>query len=178
MMHVLSECAIRWEFIEQNPITLVRQGGARRAEPEVLQSREFRALLAELTGTVPNDGHSGRMSGPGPFEFTGLKWADFDWDAATLSVQRGVVQCHVGDPKTLARRNQYRSLPNCSGFYVSGVSGGVPADSDWVFASPYKHGRDPYWPDSALKDFVKPAASGRNAKRVGWHTFRHTYLAC
>ena len=49
VLHVLFECAARWELIEQNPITRVRQGGARRAEPDVLTPDEFRALLAELT---------------------------------------------------------------------------------------------------------------------------------
>jgi len=51
-----------------------------------------------------------------------------------------------------------------------------PADSDWVFASPYKKGVVPYWPDSALTDFVQPAAvRAEITKRIGWHTFRHTY---
>ena len=50
------------------------------------------------------------------------------------------------------------------------------ADSDWVFASPYKQGAEPYWPDSALQDFVKPAVVRAGiTKRVGWHTFRHSY---
>jgi len=44
VLHVLFECAARWELIEQNPITRVRQGGARRAEPDVLTPDEFRAL--------------------------------------------------------------------------------------------------------------------------------------
>jgi site-specific recombinase XerD len=51
-----------------------------------------------------------------------------------------------------------------------------PADSDWVFASPAKDGAAPYWPDSALEEFVKPAATrAKLAKRIGWHTFRHSY---
>ena len=50
------------------------------------------------------------------------------------------------------------------------------ADSDWVFASPYKHGAEPYWPDSALTKFVKPAVKRAGiTKTVGWHTFRHSY---
>jgi len=45
-----------------------------------------------------------------------------------------------------------------------------------VFASPYKRGAEPYWPDSALQDFVKPAVVRAGiTKRVGWHTFRHSY---
>jgi integrase len=45
-----------------------------------------------------------------------------------------------------------------------------------VFASPYKGGAEPYWPDSALQAFVKPAVVRASiTKRVGWHTFRHSY---
>jgi hypothetical protein len=38
-----------------------------------------------------------------------------------------------------------------------------PQDSDWVFASPYTNGKQPYWPESALKG---PRPSGGDR---GWH---------
>jgi integrase len=103
-------------------------------------------------------------------EFVGLKWADIDWESATLSVQRGVVHCHVGNPKTLARR---KSIPLAHNLLTivsaSRERSAYRADTDWVFASPYKHGAEPYWPDSALQDFVKPAAKRAGiTKRVGW----------
>jgi integrase len=178
ILHVLFECAARWELVKENPITRVRQGGARRAEPDVLTTEEFRALLAELT-TEPY-----RMMvilagclGLSRSEFTGLQWSDFDWGAATLSVQRGVVHCHVGSPKTLARRKSiplaHNLLTLVSAFRERSA---YQADSDWVFASPYKHGAEPYWPDSALADFVRPAVKRAGiTKTVGWHTFRHSY---
>jgi len=51
-----------------------------------------------------------------------------------------------------------------------------PADSDWVFASPAKCGATPYWPDSALRKVIQPAARrAKLTKQVGWHTFRHSY---
>jgi integrase len=50
------------------------------------------------------------------------------------------------------------------------------ADTDWVFAGPRKHGAEPYWPDSALKKSVQPAVEqSKLGKKVGWHTFRHSY---
>src|ERR1700722_319679 len=123
--------------------------GARRAEPDILTPEEFRALLAELT-TEPY-----RLMvilagclGLSRSEFAGLRWADFDWEASTLSVQRGVVQCHVGKPKTVARR---RAIPLAHTLLtiVSAYreQAAYRADTDWVFASPYKHGAEPYWPD-------------------------------
>jgi len=37
------------------------------------------------------------------------------------------------------------------------------------------HLRRPYWPDSALKDHVRPAATKAGiTKTLGWDTFRHS----
>lgn len=48
-------------------------------------------------------------------------------------------------------------------------------DDGWMFATPFTNGERPYWPDSALKDHVKPAAAKAGiTKRVTWHTFRHS----
>jgi integrase len=50
-----------------------------------------------------------------------------------------------------------------------------PTDEDWVFASPFTDGVRPYWPDSALKAHVRPAANAVGiTKKIGWHTFRHS----
>ena len=165
-------------LLNKNPITRVRRGGARRAEPDVLSPDEFRALLAELTAepyrtTVILAGCLGLARS----EFVGLKWADIDWDAEVLSVQRGVVHCHVGNPKTLARR---KPIPLAHELLTTlrehRERSAYAADSDWVFASPCKRGAEPYWPDSALQDFVKPAVGRAGiTTRVGWHTFRHSY---
>ena len=47
---------------------------------------------------------------------------------------------------------------------------------DWVFASPWTKGKQPLWPDSLLKRWIQPAAKRVGiTKRLGWHTFRHTY---
>jgi len=49
-------------------------------------------------------------------------------------------------------------------------------DTDYLFASPNKHGRQPYWPTAAMEDYIWPAAHGAGiSKRVGWHTFRDTF---
>ena len=48
--------------------------------------------------------------------------------------------------------------------------------TDWVFASPEMKGRQPYWPDSALRRTIRPAAVRAGiTKHIGWHTFRHSY---
>jgi integrase len=47
---------------------------------------------------------------------------------------------------------------------------------DWIFASPRVHGTQPFWPDIVLQKIIRPAAMRAGIrKRIGWHTFRHTY---
>lgn len=177
VMHVLYECAARWELVEQNPITRVKQGGSRLADPEVLTAEEFLALLVELTEPYRTMVILARCLGLTRSEFTALKWGDINWNAGTLSIQCGIVACHVGKPKTLARRKAIPLAPDLLTILRERrEQTAYPADSDWVFASPYKKGAVPYWPDSALSDFVKPAAvRAEITKKIGWHTFRHTY---
>lgn len=178
LMHVLFECAVRWEIIRDNPISRVRQGGARRSDPDVLTPQEFKALLGKIEAEpyrtmVVLAGCLGLSRS----EIVGLKWSDINWIEKTLTISRGVVCGHVGNPKTLARQKPIpladeivRILQNWR------TQTAYTDDSDWVFASPRKHGAKPYWPDSALKKAIQPAvAESKLAKKVGWHTFRHSY---
>lgn len=48
--------------------------------------------------------------------------------------------------------------------------------TDWVFASPEMKGKQPFWPDTMWRRYGKPAVMAAEiTKRVGFHTFRHTY---
>ena len=47
---------------------------------------------------------------------------------------------------------------------------------DWIFASRLHKGRRPYWGASILRNYIRPVAATLDIqKRIGWHTFRHTY---
>jgi integrase len=47
---------------------------------------------------------------------------------------------------------------------------------DWVFANEHHRGRHPYWGQALLRNVVRPIANEIGIKkRIGWHTFRHTY---
>jgi site-specific recombinase XerD len=49
-------------------------------------------------------------------------------------------------------------------------------EADWVFASPDMAGKQPYWPENLLRRHIRPAARRCGIdKRIGWHTFRHSY---
>ena len=47
---------------------------------------------------------------------------------------------------------------------------------DWVFASPHAKGKQPYWPSSLHRVYLKPALKAVGiTEPVGWHTLRHTF---
>jgi site-specific recombinase XerD len=47
---------------------------------------------------------------------------------------------------------------------------------DWVWASPQKKGKDPLWFSTIMRRYIQPAArSAGSTKKIGSHTFRHTF---
>jgi hypothetical protein len=110
-------------------------------------------------------------------ELFALKWKDIDFKNKQLWVTRSIVHQVVGICKTEAsqkpvplhdhliralkrwhRTTPYRTLES------------------WVFASPQKRGKGPYWGQQLLRHHIRPAAQKLGiAKCIGWHTFRRTY---
>ena len=47
---------------------------------------------------------------------------------------------------------------------------------DWVFASPAKRGKQPYWPSSIYRVYLKPVLEDdlKINEPVGWRTLRHS----
>jgi len=38
------------------------------------------------------------------------------------------------------------------------------------------NGKQPFWPDNLMKRHIRPVARANGInKRIGWHTFRHTF---
>ena len=110
-------------------------------------------------------------------ELIELKWSDLDFDTLEIKLSRGVVDGVVGMMKTEASR---KPIPLDSGL------GEVLLDwrrrsayngpDDWCFASPRMNGAKPYSPDTILSKAIRPAAKRVGiTKRIGWHTFRHTF---
>ncbi len=47
---------------------------------------------------------------------------------------------------------------------------------DWVWASPQRKGKQPLWLSTIMLYYIQPAAKRAGIqKRIGWHTFRHTF---
>jgi integrase len=97
-------------------------------------------------------------------EVLATQWCDIDFGTKTLckteSSQKSV-PIHPPLSKTL---EQWRELCRYN------------KPDDWIFASKCRRGRKPYWGQAILRRYIRPAALKQGIyRRIGWHTFRHTY---
>ena len=177
IMSALFRHAMRNEWTDKNPISLVRQSAKREQAPEVLDVQDIQSLLSQLPEPYRTMVFSAASTGLRVSELLALKWSDINFDSLEISLNRAVVHQVVGDLKTEASRKPIpvarqlaESLRNLRlrSVYNQG--------DDWVFASPEMGGKQPYWPENLLRRHIRPAAIKAGiSKRIGWHTFRHSY---
>jgi integrase len=177
IMHALFNHAMRHEWADRNPITLVRQSAKRLRTPDVLDVDETKALLSELKDPFWTMVFLAAATGLRVSEILGMKWQDVIFDALEIHLSRAIVDGVVGDMKTEASRKPV-PLDSALAEVLLGWRARTPynRDEDWLFASPEKLGQQPYWPDSALRKAVRPGAVRAGiVKHIGWHTFRHSF---
>ena len=106
-----------------------------------------------------------------------LKWSDVNFETLDSRVTRSIVHQVVGPCKTDASQ---KPVP-LDGFMAEDLLAWrkIPPyaqEKDWIPASPWMHGAQPYWPESQLKSHIRPAAQETGIKKpLSGHTFRHTY---
>lgn len=179
LMSVVFNHAIRQEWLEQgkNPILLVRQGAKRQTIPEYLEPEELRALLYQLDHCFRVMVLLDAATGLRRSELLALKWEDIDCERLQINVQRSIYLNVVGNCKTEASRKPVPlDLTLASELWTWKQDSAYGQPNDWVFASPHSRGRNPYWPDIILSRVLRPAAARAGIKkRIGWHTFRHSF---
>jgi integrase len=177
IMSAIFNHAMRYEWVNRNPITLVRQSAKRERIPNVLDVGEIKGLLAELKDPFKTMVFLAASTGLRVSELLALQWQDIDCDCQQINLARAVVHQVVGEMKTEA---------SCKPLALDSGLADVLMDwrarcaynqaHDWVFASSEMKGTQPYWPDSALRKIIRPAAVRAGiTKHIGWHTFRHSY---
>jgi len=177
IMSAIFSHAMRHEWTEKNPLSLVRQSAKREVIPSVLDLAEISALLAELRHPYRQMVLLAAATGLRASELLGLKWRDINFDSLEIALNRGVVHQVIGDLKTEASRKPLPLDPHLAQSLLAWRrSSPFNQEQDWVFASPEKQGKQPYWPENLLRRHIRPAAKrcGIN-KAIGWHTFRHSY---
>lgn len=177
LLHALYAHGMRWEFTLTNPITLVRQSAKRTRTPEVLTVEEIGKLLTELADPWRTAIYTAICTGLRVSELLALRWEDICTAAGEIRLARGIVRQHIGNMKSEASRKPVPMDARLSTVLTSWRERcGYAEESDYVFASPDKDGKQPYWPTSGMEKHIRPAAQRAGiTKRIGWHTFRHTF---
>ena len=177
VMSVLFNHARRYDLFDVNPIQWVRQSAKRRSAPNVLTIEEVRRLLAALPPRERILVFLDVSTGLRQSELFGLQWQDIDFEIGELRVTRSVVGQVVGTCKTEASQ---KAIPLHEDL-IEALKGWRQQNpykeaQHWVFASPSSGGKNPYWGQQLMRRDIRPVAEKLGiTKRIGWHTFRHTY---
>ena|SRR5208282_2706219 len=173
MLHVLFQCAMRWELTDRNPISLVRQSTARKSIPRVLTPKEFKALLKELTEPYKAMVLVAGCLGLRASELMGLQWGDIDWDNLTVFIRRSASGSHIYETKTEQSSKPVPLDPSLAEVLLRHKENSqYKSPTDFVFAG--DSGR-PRWRGILFADHIRPAAERARIGKIGWHTFRHSF---
>jgi integrase len=177
IMSTVFNHAMRYEWMDRNPISKVRTSAKRLREPDVLTPAEFAALIPELElrerAMVMLAGSTGLRRS----ELVALTWRDMDLELMQVNVRRSCVRNHFGDTKTEASRKPvplHPSVVKCLQAWQKDSP--YPGEDDFIFPSIRREGKQPLSPDTLLKKVIRPAVirAGIVGKAIGWHSFRHS----
>ena len=177
VMSLLFNHGRRYDLCECNPIQWVRQSAKRRVAPDILTTSEVQNLLASLRLRERILVLLAVTTGLRRSELFALKWQDVDFENRQLRVTRSIVNRVVGPCKT---ESSQKPVPAHDELLEAlrqwHKQSRYQSPESWVFASPQNHGRRPYLAQQIMRRHIVPAARKLGiTKRIGWHTFRHTY---
>ena len=177
VMSLLFNHGRRHDLCDRNPIQWVRQSAKRRATPDILTRDEVHMLLANLRFRERTLVLLAVTTGLRRSELFALKWKDVDFQNKQIYVTRSIVQNVIGICKT---ESSQKPVPAHNDLIEAlrewQCQTPYRASESWVFASPASQGRRPYLAQPIMQRHILPTARKLGiAKRMGWHTFRHTY---
>ena len=177
IMSAVFSHALRWEWASRNPITNVRQSAKRRKIPVILTIEQIKCFLSQLKEPCRTAVLLGVSSGLRVGELLGLKWGDVSFETLEVNVTRSVVKQKITRCKTEASRKPIPLDPELAEVLLNWrLQSPHPQPSDWLFASPHKKGRQPYWPGALFRVHLQPALTAAKIPgNVGWHTLRYTF---
>jgi len=175
LLHVIFNCAIRWELADKNPVTLARvKGGSKRqSRPTIITPEQFHSILPHLKQPYRTMVLIAGALGLRASEIMPLAAADFDFENLTLLVQRGCVSGHIGDVKTEYSRDAVPLDPALASEVRNYLDTVYPTSEGWLFWNP-KTGK-PFHQDSIQANHLIPAGRAAGISNLGWKVFRHSY---
>jgi len=180
--------AIRWAFVQNNPITVpvrgsgVRQSAKREQVPIVLDAAEFQRLLEELQLRERVLVWVSMTTGLRRGELAGLKWSHCSFEKLTINLPPSVGDQKVGKVKTEASKKPIPIDPHVAQDLLAWYrTTKYMRQDDYVFATDAaragkQRGKQPLWLAKVMQYHIQPAAKRAGiSKTIGWHTFRHSY---
>lgn len=182
LMRQLVNLAMRhgWVQLGKNPVELVRIVEASCRRPKKRKSvhgEVFKGLLAAMSWIMLRTMVIlCACLGLRASELVGLKWSDINWVAATVHVQRRVVDGDEDETKT-SYSEQLLPLDAAIVQVLKAWREVAPfkEESDWIFASPASSGRLPYQSRGLQQAYLRPVGEAMGFGSIGWHSLRHGY---
>jgi integrase len=187
LMRVLFRFAmhIRWLGLQANPMrSFSIPGATKRAKtPGTLTKEQFHQLLERITDEPYRTMvATAQCLGLRISELLALQWRDIDFFGNTASVERAIVEGHVGGVKTYQSARKLPINERVSEILKAWFTQTEFKDpEDFIFASPWSRELEKPYPYNASK--IQSAILRKAGKDIGltfslgWHTFRHTYRA-
>ena len=94
-----------------------------------------------------------------------------------ISIQRSIYLGTIGNCKTEESRKPVPIDERVAAdLWLRNETSKYTTPEDWVFASSRSRGRASLWPGTVMEKVIRSAALRAGVhKKIGWHTFRHTY---
>lgn len=164
---------------QRNPMELVevKNASKRMQKPRTMTIEEFHRLAAILTEPYRTMATVAVCLGLRWSELVGLQWQDIDWLSGELRLQRAVVKQVEDEVKTIHSGKPLALDPRILDLLKQHKQSSIFTEaSDWVFASPVKHGK---LPRSYTSFWEKLGRTCQDAgiRHVSPHSFRHSYRA-
>ena len=172
-MSALFNHAMRYEWVDRNPISLVRQSAKRERVPEVLTVEDVKALLSELQEPYRTMAFLAAATGLRVSELLGLKWLDIDFGKQEINLVRGIVHQIVGEMKTEASRKPIPmadELADALRLRKKLALFNRPDNS--VFANPEKSGEQPVVAGKPVETVYPPGGEKEQVFRKPWASTR------
>jgi len=153
--------AIRREWLDKNPISLVRQSAQHECIPTVLDAAEISALLTELQHPYRQMVFLAATTELRASELLALKWCDINFESLEICLNRGVIHQVVGDLKK--RRRPHGNHYHWTRTWLTRYSHGgerrrTQPGARLGFCKSRMQGEQPYWPENLLRPHIRLAA--------------------